>query len=164
MPEENKYWRKNHLECPHAGAEAVKHISPHTVTMLGTAAVMVLMLGSGAAAMVITTPHFRCVDISRYIYNTSTIYLQRDLHLQEPGHVCGQSGGEHGDGGHRGGAGGGPPPHHQHPPQGTAHKVGRKIFVTRKNILMKIFLVFGWKAAAAMRCTAGGGGAARRPG
>ena len=40
--------------------------------MLGTAAVMVLMLSSGAAAMVITTPHFRCVDISRYI---STIYL-----------------------------------------------------------------------------------------
>ena len=37
--------------------------------MLGTAAVMALMLGSGAAAMVITTPHFRCVDIS-------TIYLQ----------------------------------------------------------------------------------------
>ena len=104
------------------------------------------------------------VDIFRYIYKISTIYLQRDLHLQEPEHVCGQSGGEHGDGGHGGGAGGGPPPHHQHPPQGTAHKVGRKIFVTRKNILMKIFLVFGWKAAAATRCTAGGGGAVLRPG
>ena len=40
--------------------------------MLGTAAVMVLMLSSGAAAMVITTPHFRCVDIFRYIYKIST--------------------------------------------------------------------------------------------